>query len=321
MKRINTLLAALPLDEAGKQRLKEMLPNTEIIFAKYLKADESDVRKADVIFGNVNPKFIEGCDKLRWIQLCSSGSDPYIPVLPKGVLLTNATTAYGPAIGEYMLAALMTIQKDLLHYHGNQAEGIWRKVGNMRSFENSTCLVLGLGDIGGNFAKRAKALGARIIGVRRADTRKPDYVDELYLSSEIKSLLPRADYVAMSLPNTPDTTRLINKETLALMKPSAVLINVGRGTAIDQEALIDALNNDRLRGAVLDVTDPEPLPSDHPLWRAKNILITPHISGNWTLPSIMDRTLDIFQRNLEAYFNDSQPENIVDLVTGYRKLI
>ena len=319
MKKIEVLVAALPLEEEHIERLKRLLPDTEIILSQFLQGDEADVQRADVIFGNVKPEHIKGSTKLKWVHLCSSGADNYVSYMPDNAVLTNSTGVDGPAIGEFMLAMVMAVQKKIHLYAENQTNCMWRRMGDVKTFDDSTCLVLGLGDLGGNFAKKVKALGSYVIGVRRVNTEKPEYVDELHLASSFRELLPRADIVALALPNTPETTEIINADTISLMKPGAILLNVGRGKAVNQEALIEALESGHLAGAALDVMVPEPLPADNPLWKAKNLLITPHVSGRWTLPSIMERTLDLFERNLRAYENGQELENTVDYETGYRK--
>ena len=162
-------------------------------------------------------------------------------------------------------------------------------------------MIVGLGDIGGEFAKRLKALGAYTIGIRRKSTNKPDYLDELHQMEQLNDLLPKADIVALSLPATKLTNGIINKKTLSLMKKDAVIINVGRGTAIDTDALCDALEKGNLLGAALDVTDPEPLPSDHRLWKIKNAIITPHVSGGYSLEETRNRIVNISVENLEAF--------------------
>ncbi|MGI5936631.1 MAG: D-2-hydroxyacid dehydrogenase [Oscillospiraceae bacterium] len=319
MKKINTLLTALPLREDQKERLKQLLPDTEIIFRGFMKAEKEEVLKADVIFGNVEPEYIACAEKLKWVQLATAGSDNYAPVVPAGVLLTNATGSYGPAISEYMLAVLLSLLKRLPEYYENQKKGLWRYEGTVSAIENSVCLVVGMGDIGGSFARKMKALGAYTIGVRRRDMRKPEYVDELYGMDALNKLLPRADVVALSLPQSPETRGIMNAGRLSLMKKGSILINVGRGSAVDQTALADALNSGHLGGAALDVAVPEPLPPDDPIWKAKNILITPHVSGGWSLPSTLDRVMDIFLENLKAWQEDRPMRNLVDPESGYRR--
>ena len=176
--------------------------------------------------------------------------------------------------------------------------------GTVKSIYGSTALILGLGNIGGEFAKRFKALGGHTIGVRRTDAQKPDFVDELYLMDKLEELLPRADVVALSLPETKETMKLIDAHKLARMKKGAILVNVGRGSAIDTDALRDALNSGHLSGAALDVTDPEPVPPDHPLWDTKNVLITPHISGGYNLPETYEKVFQLCADNLGRYFHE-----------------
>jgi len=162
-----------------------------------------------------------------------------------------------------MLSALLELYKKLHLYRDNQIESNWHYEGPVKAVYNSTALIVGLGNIDGEFAKRLKALGAYTIGIRRSDTNKPDYLDELHFMDKLETLLPCADIVALSLPSTKLTYKIINQKTLGLMKHDAVLINIGRGNAIDTDALCDALENGHILGAALDVTDPEPLPKDH----------------------------------------------------------
>ena len=180
--------------------------------------------------------------------------------------------------------------------------------------------VLGLGDIGGEFAKRAKALGARVIGVRRTGTDKPDFVDELIHTDKLDEYLPQADCVAITLPGTTATKGMFDAERMAKMKDGAILLNVGRGMIVDTDALCAALENGKLAGAGVDVTDPEPLPADHPLWKMENAVITPHISGGYHLQETHDRIVRIMAENLKRFLAGEPLRNVVDFSTGYRKL-
>ena len=180
--------------------------------------------------------------------------------------------------------------------------------------------VLGLGDIGGEFAKRAKALGARVIGVRRTGTDKPDFVDELIHTDKLDEYLPQADCVAITLPGTTATKGMFDAERMAKMKDGAILLNVGRGMIVDTDALCAALENGKLAGAGVDVTDPEPLPTDHPLWKMENAVITPHISGGYHLQETHDRIVRIMAENLKRFLAGEPLRNVIDFSTGYRKL-
>jgi len=321
MKNKTNVLVLFPVDDAHRLLLQAAAPEATILYADSNEVTTEMMESATIIIGNPNRKFLPSAKRLEWIQLGSAGADLYVKpgLLPEHVLLTNATGCYGLAISEYMIATVLSLFLKLPSYKENQEKHLWKNHGTVKSIYASTALVVGLGNIGGEFAKRFKALGGNTIGVRRTDAHKPDYLDELYLIDQIDELLPRADVVALSLPETPETHKLFSKEKLALMKSGAVLINVGRGTAIDTDALCDALNSGHLGGAALDVTDPEPLPPDHPLWSAKNVLITPHVSGNFNLPETYELVFKLCADNLSKYLRGEKLNNLVDFSTGYKK--
>jgi phosphoglycerate dehydrogenase-like enzyme len=314
------VLVVIPINENEKERLQSKLPEAEYIYTTPKEITEELVKSADIIIGNVPPQYIRGTKNLKWLQLNSAGTDGYCAagVIPEGAYLTNATGAYGLAISEHMLGMLLEIKKKLNLYYMNQKQHLWKSEGNVTSIEGSTALVVGLGDIGGDFARRMKALGSYTIGVKRTEGQKPEYIDELYTMEALDTLLPRADVVALSLPGTKDTYHLFNRDKFNLMKKDAVLLNVGRGSAICTEDLCDALENGIIRGAGLDVTDPEPLPADHRLWDVPGVVITPHISGQYNLPETLKRIVDISIENLERFTKQEPLRNIVNFETGYR---
>jgi len=311
----------LPLSAAQRELLERSALGCAFIYSDADSVDDEAISRAHIMIGSPGTARLSQARHLKWLQLQSAGSDQYVRpgVMPEGALLTNASGAYGPAISEYMIGVLLSLYKKLHLYRDNQSGALWRGEGEVRSIRGSTALILGLGDIGGEFARCIRALGGRTIGVRRADTKKPDYLDELYLSDSLDMLLPRADIVAMALPATPQTYRIMDARRLALLGPKSVLINVGRGTAVDTEALCDALLSGHLLGAALDVTDPEPLPADHRLWRLPGAIITPHVAGGYHLPATLSRIVDISAHNLRAFLTGGNMRNVVDFTTGYRK--
>lgn len=283
---------------------------------------QEDVDWAQVILGNVPAAMLHGSPALEWLQTNSAGVEPYIQpgVLAGDTLLTNATGAYGLAIAEHMLGMLLELFKKLELYRDAQKSGAWQSQGAVKAVYGSTVLVLGMGDIGGEFAARCKALGAKVIGVRRSPRPCPEYADEVHLLEDLDSLLPQADVVAITLPGTDATRGLMSRERLAKMKEGAVLLNVGRGFIVDTEALCDALERGHLSGAGVDVTDPEPLPPTHRLWNIPTAVVTPHISGFYHLRETHERIVDIFLENLRHFQAGEPLRNLVDFATGYRKL-
>lgn len=283
---------------------------------------QEDVDWAQVILGNVPAAMLHGSPALEWLQTNSAGVEAYIQpgVLAGDTLLTNATGAYGLAIAEHMLGMLLELFKKLELYRDAQKSGAWQSQGAVKAVYGSTVLVLGMGDIGGEFAARCKALGAKVIGVRRSPRPCPEYADEVHLLEDLDSLLPQADVVAITLPGTDATRGLMSRERLAKMKEGAVLLNVGRGFIVDTEALCDALERGHLSGTGVDVTDPEPLPPTHRLWNIPTAVVTPHISGFYHLRETHERIVGIFLENLRHFQAGEPLRNLVDFATGYRKL-
>ena len=320
MQTIVTVL--IPTQERHRRLLEASAPDFSFHYSSPETVTQEELDHTDILIGNPPQGMLHGSPRLQWLQCNSAGVEPFLQpgVLHSKTLLTNATGAYGLAISEHMLGMLLEIFKKLHLYRDAQHQHQWQSLGQVRSIEGSTVLVLGMGDIGGEFARRAKALGAHVIGVRRTDTRCPDYADEVHLTADLDQLLPLADVVAVSLPGTRETAGLLDRRRIALMKEGAVVLNVGRGSIIDTEALCDALESGHLGGAGLDVTDPEPLPAGHRLWDIPNAVITPHISGFYHLPETLERIVRISAANLKAYTEGLPLKNLVDFSTGYRKL-
>lgn len=315
------ILITVPFTEEQRTRLQAQMPDAEYTYTKRGKATEEMIRNADIILGNVPAAQLSLAENLKWLQLNSSGADVYAKegVLAPDVLLTNSTGAYGLAISEHLIGATFFLKKKLGYYYRNQMRAEWKDEGRVTAIAGSRTLVLGLGNIGGDYARKMYALGSRVIGIRRTASACPGYLEAAGTFDDLDRYLPEADIVMMALPNTPQTYHIMNAERLAKMKKGSILLNVGRGTAVDQEALVDALKNGPLAGASIDVTDPEPLPSGHPLWKCENLLLTPHISGDYHLQETLDYIIELFIDNLGRYANGKELRNPVDRKTGYRK--
>lgn len=315
------IIVTIPAEKRHKELLEKTALGHDFFYTDSKHLTDDIIKKADIIIGNPPAKLLHKAEKLKWLQLNSAGADVYCQkgILPPKTKLTNATGAYGLALSEYMLAALLSMQKKLHMYYDNQKKSLWQDEGPVTSIDGSTVLVLGLGDIGGSFARKVKALGAHVIGMRRRTAAKPDYIDEMASMKELDHCLALADIVACSLPGTAATLHLLNAEKFALMKPGAYFINVGRGSAVVTEALCDALSSGHLAGAAVDVTDPEPLPPDHPMWHVPNLYITPHTSGQYHLAATLDNIVRIAADNLASFLKDQPLKNEVDFLTGYKK--
>ena len=315
------ILVLIPMDDVKKKILEEKALNCKIVYSDEGSVSKEEVQDANIIIGKPKPDMVRGSKNLIWLQLNTAGADEYIKegILEDNVILTNSTGAYGLAVSEHMLAMLLELLKKLHIYRDNQNKRLWQSEGRVKSIYNSKVLVVGLGDIGCNFAKMIKSLGGYTIGVKRRQIEKSSFIDELYLTDKLDELLPEADIVALCLPSTKDTQKLFSKERIRLMKEGSVLLNVGRGVSVDTEALCDALESNHLLGAGLDVIDPEPLPSDNRIWGLQNAVITPHISGWYNLAETYESIFEISVDNLERFLNNEKLFNIIDFNTGYVK--
>ncbi len=317
------LVAIDGINEEHKKIIEKAGEGREIIYTTPSNVNGEILKDIEIIIGNISVDNISKASNLKFIQLESAGADKYINcdfIKDNNIILSNATGSYGVAIGEYMVGAVLYMMKNFDGYRKCQKEHSWTDLGQVKSIYGSKVLILGLGDIGGSFAKIIKTMGGYTIGVRRKDTRKPEFIDELYMTEDIDKLIPYADIIAMSLPGTPETYHIIDERRLKLMKKDAFIINVGRGNAIDTKALVDVMNSGHIAGAFLDVTEIEPLPSDSNLWDVDNIFITPHVSGGHHIKETLDRIVNISAENICNYINGKDINNIVDFKTGYKTL-
>lgn len=265
----------------------------------------------DALIGNLSPDRLKG-SRLQWVQLNSAGADAYTPegILPPGCILTTAVGAYGLAVSEHMIALTFAMVRRLGQYARGQMQHSWAPRGQISSVEGSTVLILGLGDIGGSYGRKMKALGARTIGLRRSNTDKPEWLDVQDTIDRLDEYLPQVDIVAMVLPGGKATYHLMDESRIMRMKKGSYLLNAGRGTAIDPAALEKALRQGHLACAALDVTEPEPLPADSPLWNMDNLILTPHVAGNFYLPETVNRIIRIAADNLEAWLTGAPMRNV-----------
>ena len=258
---------------------------------------------------------------LKWYCCSYAGVDPYCkdPTLfaNPDCLLTNSN-CYGVTIAEHVIMVLLMMLRRMPEYEEIVRNRSWENKLPIRSILDNTFTILGLGDIGFQVAERLRSMGAaRITGLSRSGTARNSVYDEILPISALDSVLPETRNLIMALPGTPETVHILNRERIALLPAGSYVVNVGRGTAIDQEPLMEALNSGHLAGAALDVMDPEPLPPSHSLWSTRNLILTPHISGNMTLDYTCDRNVELFCKDLRNYAAGRPLQGLVDRTRGY----
>lgn len=316
----NRVLVLLSVTEAEQQQFLNAFPEGNFVFRQLSEVTAEDVQQAEVVLGNVPPALTKDAVSLRWLQTESAGVDGYLAagLIGRGVTVTNATGAYGQAVAEHMFAMLLALQKHLPIYRDQQQTACWTDPGLMaQSIQESTVLTVGLGDIGGTFSRLCRAVGAKTIGVRRSAPAVSLDAEEVYRFDMLDTLLPQADAVALALPSTPETIGMFSRERLSRCKPGALILNVGRGNVLDQEALCDLIECGHIGGVGLDVTMPEPLPKDSRLWKLPQVLLTPHISGGGHLEATTRKIRALILENLQRYAEGKPLRNRIDPATGY----
>jgi len=306
-----------PLPEDFAADIAAVAPDYELVYLSDNPTD-SQLAECEIIFGNVGADVRQKMPKLKWAHAQTAGVEIYLnPPLPNDVLLTNSSGAYGIAIAEHMLHFTLMLLRNATGYLSQQRKHIWKGIGRARNLNSCNVTVVGMGDIGGRYALLCHAMGAKVNGVVRTPRNdKPQCVEKLFTTDQLDDAIQDADIVALALPGTGETTGILSRERLISMKKGAFIINIGRGSAIDQDALIELLQNGHIGGVGLDVTTPEPLPQDNPLWDMPNVIITPHVShggrGNTT-----GLVVDKFVRYLADYVNGRPFEREIDREAGY----
>lgn len=255
---------------------------------------------------------------LRWIGLTSAGYDPVLKFgYPKGAIVTNAGDAHGPLVAEHALVLLLMLIRQFPLIGRQQAEARWDQslIPALRSIEDLTVTVVGLGSIGGQIARRLRAFGARTLGVSRSGA-PSDLVDAVFPRARLHDALAQSDAVVLAVPMNDDSRHMIDAAAFAALPPHALLVNVARGAVVDSAALLAALREKRLAGAALDVTDPEPLPADSPLWAEPGVVISPHVGGLGSI-AVGRRLTELFARNVAHLAAGEALEATLELPPGF----
>jgi phosphoglycerate dehydrogenase-like enzyme len=302
--------------------LESAAPGVELLAARDAAEGAKLAPGADAAIGFCTQEILAAGTGIRWIQSFSAGVERCVAipaVRERDVLLTNMQRVAAPVMAEHVLAMMLAFARGLDFYIPQRAAASWTRElpppARMLTLEGKTVLVVGLGGIGTEVAKRAHALGMRVIATRASGRDGPPFVAYVGLPDELRKLAGEADFVVNTTPLTPETTRLFDAAFFAAMKPRSFFFNVGRGQSVVQDDLVAALRSGHLAGAGLDVTDPEPLPKASPLWQFPNVIITPHVSA---ASDVGDAArFEIVRENLRRYVAGDRMLSVVDTAKGY----
>lgn len=276
--------------------------------------DEKDRLDSDVIMampGVLKNEFLDQFKHLKWIQLLSAGYDTIDQEYLKRrkIMLSNAPDVYSIAIAEDVFSKILFFNRNIKGYLKQMEIGLWKNIRVNYEICESTVGILGAGSIGREVAKRMKAFGATTLGYKRSQT-KLEYFDEIYTDQKgLEEIYRRSDYLIITMPSSPETKNMVDEKAFSLMKEGLLLINVSRGDVVDQNQLIKALKEHKIRAAGLDVMVPEPLPKDHELWRMENVFITPHNSV--LSPHLQKRLRFVLERSLDDYLGGHKLPNTI----------
>jgi phosphoglycerate dehydrogenase-like enzyme len=303
--------------------LQAVAPGVEIALAATVEEAIREVPGAQALLGFCDAEILAHAAELHWVQVYWAGVEDCVgtPGMQQGgKVLTNGQAIASPALAEHAIALMLALVRGLDLYHANQLGGSWQDDVGLASsdfmeLEGRTVLVVGLGGIGTQTAKRAHGLGMRVIATRGSRREGPDYVEYVGLADETLELARQADVVINTTPLTADTRGLFDAAFFKAMKPTAYFISVGRGASTVTADLVAALQGGEIAGAGLDVTDPEPLPDGHPLWTTPRVLISPHTASRSDRG--LERLFLLVRENLRRYVAGEPLLSVVDIERGY----
>lgn len=308
------------LGESEISELRKAAPSLEIVFPDKEKL-MAEIADADAIIGTVTREQVLAAKKLKWVQINSAGVENYltIPELKNSkITLTNMKIVQGVEIADHAFALLLGLTRRIdkaMEFRGRENWPTLAVYGRPLELQGKTAVIVGVGGIGTQIAVRAKAFGMTVIGVDPKDVPYSPYLDRTVWPDRLESVLPEADVVFISAPHTAQTEKMFQAPQFAKMKKDSLFICVSRGKIYDAMALVDALKSKHLAGAGLDVTDPEPLPKGHPLWKMDRVILTPHIAGRSDGEG--PRYFEIYKDNLVRFSKGEPLRHTVDKEKGY----
>ena len=307
--------------EGHIEKIKNVDPSIEVVTVSALGDNQAELQlvDAEVVAGisQALPSSYEKAQNLKWIQTFSAGVDRVLTseIIKRDIMISNIAGSQDSPIAEHILGFLLMFTKKFYVSFKDQTSKTWERDVEATELREKTVVIVGLGNIGKEAARLLSCVGARVYGVDQEGAEKPEYVEALYGPDEWEHVLPLADFVVLCLPHTEKTHHLFGREKFAIMKNTAVLVNIARGGLVHERDLIDALQQKVIAGAALDVMEHEPLAQDSPLWDMEHVVLTPHRAGH--SEKYMDRAIDIFCINLKSYLAGEQLPNFVDKQKGY----
>lgn len=314
------------IDQPGASHLKALdsLPaSVKVVVSNQPDLLRDSAQDTDVILngipnGHLLRDIFPLATRLRWVHSLSAGVEKILfpELVASPVILTNARGVFKRSLAEFVIGAVLYFTKDFRRLIRSQQAGVWQPF-EMEEAHGKVMGIVGYGETGSACAERARPLGMKILGLRRRPELSKDdpWVEAIFGPDDLHRLLAQSDYVVLAAPATRRTRRLIGKAEFAAMKTSAVFINIGRGASVDEAAMVDALEQRRIRGAALDVYETEPLPSGHPFYRLENVLLSPHCADH--TPGFNELDMEFFTQNLERFLNGEPLRNLVDKEAGY----
>jgi phosphoglycerate dehydrogenase-like enzyme len=296
--------------------LAQRLPAFNVVVAETPDEARQQIVDADAAFGTLPADVLRQAQQLKWLQapaIAPPAGFYYPELIQHPVVVTNQRGIFNEHIAAHIMAFVLAFARGLHRYTPRQLRHEWapdRLDAGVVHLPESTALIVGVGGIGAETARLCAAFGMRVIGVDARVHDRPQHVDELFAPQQLDDVLPRGDFVILTIPHTPETEGLMNATRFARMKPSSFFINIGRGKTTRLHDLVEALQSGKIAGAGLDVFEEEPLPANHPLWDAPNVLLTPHTAGFG--PYLDDRRLEILLDNSQRFLKSEPLRNVVD---------
>lgn len=325
------------IDQRRLQAIESAAGSMVVVNCDTIERAAREVVDANAFFGKITPDLLARATQLRWIQSPTASLEHYLfpELIEHPCLLSNMRGLFSDVVADHVMGFVLCFARNLHIYLRQQQQALWSPVGDQSYVTNfvsgpGTVLpfdrthqhladcslgVIGVGNIGREILRRAAAFGMTVSGVDPKPQSVPGVTDRVRPMEQLSDLLRTVDYAVIAAPQTPETTKLFRRALIQQMKKSAILINIGRGPIVDLDDLADALEANEIRGAALDVCDPEPLPADHRLWRMPNVIITPHVAA--ASPRIAERHLETLLENIRRFLNNEPPATLVDKQLWY----